>query len=478
MSQQGQRFRRRALRRGYKVDEVDEFLDRVEATLAGDPIGSPVGSRDVHDFVFRVRFGGYDEWQVDMHLDRVERQLAVLEEGGGMQPAEPAQLSSGRDPYGAAIEPGYPQHHGDFPQRHGDFPQPHADPMRSSREEMRSSREDEPTMVRPARAAASVPSPEPSRPHPGPTARPTSGAPVSGAAPSPGRAAPPESSRHPAPEGDDFTQKLPPVNEGYETSDFPPAASRRFEREGFRYEAEPNRHESSRHEHPRYEPEPSRHESRYEPEPARYEPEPSRYDPQPQRYESEPTGRFESGSPRFDAPRGSGYDTGRPAYGAEPRRYEPEPSRYEPEPPRYDPPGADPRGRGEPVDQRQGYDQHQESTGRFETGFEPGRHGKVDMTREIPAPDSPFTPDDLHHLDQARRTFQVRRFGSGYDPTQVNRLFDAIAATMSGRATVQVSDGELDPGQFSLVQGGLFEAEVDGALREVRDLFARRGIAR
>ena len=83
MTSQGQRFRRRALRRGYKVDEVDTFLDRVEATLAGDPIGAPVGAQEVHDVVFRVRFGGYDEWQVDLHLDRVERQLAELEERGG-----------------------------------------------------------------------------------------------------------------------------------------------------------------------------------------------------------------------------------------------------------------------------------------------------------------------------------------------------------------------------------------------------------
>ena len=38
--------------------------------------------------VFRVRFGGYDEWQVDLHLDRVERQLAELEERGvGTAPA-------------------------------------------------------------------------------------------------------------------------------------------------------------------------------------------------------------------------------------------------------------------------------------------------------------------------------------------------------------------------------------------------------
>ncbi len=79
----GQRFRRRALRRGYKVDEVDTFLDRVEATLGGDPIGAPVAAQEVHDVVFRVRFGGYDEWQVDLHLDRVERQLAELEERGG-----------------------------------------------------------------------------------------------------------------------------------------------------------------------------------------------------------------------------------------------------------------------------------------------------------------------------------------------------------------------------------------------------------
>ena len=80
MTSQGQRFRRRALRRGYKVDEVDTFLDRVEATLAGEHVGPPVGAQEVHDVVFRVRFGGYDEWQVDLHLDRVERQLAEFEE--------------------------------------------------------------------------------------------------------------------------------------------------------------------------------------------------------------------------------------------------------------------------------------------------------------------------------------------------------------------------------------------------------------
>lgn len=132
--QQGQRFRRRALRRGYKVDEVDEFLTRVESTLEGRPTTAPVRARDVHDFVFRVRFGGYDEWQVDMHLDRVERELTALEEGGGMPAAEPAPLAAGPDTF--ALPPG---------EAYASLPQ--------SEEPSRAVREDEPTMVRAARAA-------------------------------------------------------------------------------------------------------------------------------------------------------------------------------------------------------------------------------------------------------------------------------------------------------------------------------------
>src|SRR5262249_23023861 len=99
VTSQGQRFRRRALRRGYKVDEVDAFLDRVEATLGGDPIGAAVASQEVHDVVFRVRFGGYDEWQVDLHLDRVERPLADLEArtGGVARPLTPAPPLQPRD---------------------------------------------------------------------------------------------------------------------------------------------------------------------------------------------------------------------------------------------------------------------------------------------------------------------------------------------------------------------------------------------
>src|SRR6266545_4667856 len=237
--QGGQRFRRRAVRRGYKVDEVDTFLDRVEATLNGVP-GAHVASQEVHDVVFRVRFGGYDEWQVDLHLDRVERQLAELEE---------------RAPYGGGRE----QHVPPPPER--------------------------------------MPQPE--------------------------RMGPPPLAPPPMP-----TRQGPPVPAG---------------------------------------------------------------------------------------PPGGGFD-----------RYD-EPTRF---------------------------------GGGFDDGFEPGRHGKSDMTTEIRMPDGGFDtggypagpppaamPPEATRIDQLRRTFQLRRFGSGYDRVQVDRLFDNIVDAMSGRSNVSVSEAELDPAQ-------------------------------
>jgi DivIVA domain-containing protein len=318
VTSQGQRFRRRALRRGYKVDEVDSFLDRVEATLAGEHIGAPVGAQEVHDVVFRVRFGGYDEWQVGLHLDRVERQLAEFEERGGRV----------------------------------------ADPRLG---------------------------PEPMR-----------GMPADRMGPSMGRSAPP-------------TERLPA---------------------------------------------PMREERQMPP-------------PMPQR-------------PQMPAPDpygGGRYDE--PAYGGPPQR---------------GPAGFD--------------------TGSYDA-FEPGRHGKADMTAEIrlperdrgyggPSPMSapPMGPSpmsgppsmgggpamgggppmggpggpngELYRVDQLRRTFQPRRFGSGYDPMQVDRLFESILQAMSGRGPMPVPENELDTLQFGLVPGGYFEAEVDAALREVKDILLRR----
>lgn len=284
MTSQGQRFRRRALRRGYKVDEVDTFLDRVEATLAGDPIGAPVAAQEVHDVVFRVRFGGYDEWQVDLHLDRVERQLSELEERGGVYPR-------GLD--ARAGDRMAPPPERMMPERMG--------PPGSLREER---------IIPPL----GPPQPMPARP----------GLPL----PPPG--------------------SVPP---GY--------------------------------------------------------------------------GRYED--PAFAGGGGS----------------------YE--------------------------------------GFDPGRHGK-DMTSEIRMPEGGLggpmggpmgggmgaPAGEAQRIDQLRRTFQLRRFGSGYDRAQVDRLFDMLITAMSGRSGVAVSEAELDPAQFNLVPGGYFEAEVDAALKEVRDMLTRR----
>jgi hypothetical protein len=107
-----------------------------------------------------------------------------------------------------------------------------------------------------------------------------------------------------------------------------------------------------------------------------------------------------------------------------------------------------------------------------------GRHGKTDMTVELPTVGggfvSPFTNEDKARVAELRSGFKPRRFGSGYDSNQVERLFEAILAMMDGRGSTRVSDSDLDPAQFPLVQGGYFEDEVESALGEVRALFSRR----
>jgi DivIVA domain-containing protein len=71
------RFPRVRLREGYHPADVDEFLDKVEATLAGRPRGQPITAEDIRAVLFRtVRMGnGYDEQAVDDELDRLERVL-------------------------------------------------------------------------------------------------------------------------------------------------------------------------------------------------------------------------------------------------------------------------------------------------------------------------------------------------------------------------------------------------------------------
>ncbi|MCW3813514.1 DivIVA domain-containing protein [Micromonospora sp. DR5-3] len=394
MASQGQRFRRKALRRGYKVDEVDAFLDRVEATLAGQPVGAPVASQEVHDVVFRVRFNGYDEWQVDLHLDRVERQLAELEERGGT-------------PGGRVPDP-----------RMADRLGP---PMRDDR--------------------GLSPVPQPPMPPRGMPAQP----------------GPPDryGSRYDEPVGGGRYDE--PVGGGRYDE---PVGGGRYDEPvgGGRYD-EPTGG--------------------------------GRYD--------EPTGAFAGG---YDGPRG--YDAPRGPAGPGPMGPN-APMGHGGPPSRGLPPG--PGGYG-PDD-------------RFD-GFEAGRRGRPDMTAEIRMPDrdlrdprgrGPAGPppvpqqgfgggpamsgppmagppvagppmvgppmagppgSELYRVDQIRRSFQVRRFGSGYDPDQVDRFFETLLGGMQGRNPMPVNPNDLDTLRFGLVPGGYFEAEVDAALKDVQDILLGR----
>jgi DivIVA domain-containing protein len=329
---QGQRFRRRALRRGYKVDEVDSFLDRVEGTLAGDPMGAPVSAQEVHDVVFRVRYGGYDEWQVDLHLDRVERQLAELEERGGPFP-RPAEM---RMP--PPDRPERQERMGPPPDRMG----PPPDRMMPER-------------IPPDRVA-----------------------PVDRIAPPMPPMAPPQMPSRP----------MPPV-----------------------------------------------------PSPPR-EPSFGRYDDQP----------TYGGGNAYD----NGYD---------PNRHARADMTHEIRMDRGDRGGMDRGGMDRGGMDRGGMDRGGMDRGGADRGMpepsyggDPG-YGAAPMSTEAA------------RVDQLRRTFQLRRFGSGYDRVQVDRVFDGVIAALSGRGSV--NEAELDPSHFNLVPGGYFEAEVDAAMKEVRDILMR-----
>ena len=63
------------LRRGYHVDDVDEFVDRVVGALDGS---DAVSVEDVRQVPFRPRRGGYREDAVDDAMDRVVEYLLLV----------------------------------------------------------------------------------------------------------------------------------------------------------------------------------------------------------------------------------------------------------------------------------------------------------------------------------------------------------------------------------------------------------------
>jgi hypothetical protein len=89
-------------------------------------------------------------------------------------------------------------------------------------------------------------------------------------------------------------------------------------------------------------------------------------------------------------------------------------------------------------------------------------------------PTGPSMSGEAQRLDQLRRTFQLRRFGSGYDRAQVDQLFEDLILGLSGRGPLPGSGADLAPSRFELVPGGYFEADVDAALKEARDILGHR----
>jgi DivIVA domain-containing protein len=67
-----------ALRRGYDLDDVDDFVDRVLGAFQDEgPDGHPLAVDDVRSVVFRPRRGGYREDAVDDALDHVVEHLLL-----------------------------------------------------------------------------------------------------------------------------------------------------------------------------------------------------------------------------------------------------------------------------------------------------------------------------------------------------------------------------------------------------------------
>jgi DivIVA domain-containing protein len=96
-----QRFpRARILRRGYHPDDVDEFVDRVIATLGAesDPaarVPAPALTvEDVRAAPFRPRRGGYREDAVDEAMDRVVEHLLLVRRQAAVQDEPPLTSSA------------------------------------------------------------------------------------------------------------------------------------------------------------------------------------------------------------------------------------------------------------------------------------------------------------------------------------------------------------------------------------------------
>jgi DivIVA domain-containing protein len=553
-------------------------------------MGAPVSAGEVHDVVFRVRFGGYDEWQVDLHLDRVERQLADLEERGGFARAggdsRPAPMREDRfaalreeqrqgqsmpmRPVGASM-PGGPMG-GPPPLGAPAMAQMQGPPL--PQRPLNGGPMDGP-MDRPLAGQPMPGQPMPGQPMPG---QPMSGPPMPGhpmSGPMDRPPLPPYQGERPFPGGPPMSQGERPFPGGPPDRTLPPGMVGPISGPpyGAPMSGPPGTPAPPLPQRPMSAPPMNQPgmgpAGGMTPPPMPQVPLPPVTAPPPYPMSQAPMSPPVGGGPgfaRFDdtayTPGGYGgfEQQGRRDYDAPPppasrHDYE-DPSRHDYEPYGHRPddsfsgrPGDTFGGRpddsfagrpgmesfggrpamdsfaGRPDDSFAGrpddtYGGRPDDTFGGRPGMDsfagrpdfpmPSRHGRTDMTSEVHVPaefNNRYTGNgaygggnaayangngadfayggngayggggpvdtlnpEVARIDEMRRTFTQRRFGSGYDASQVNRLFDAIIASMSGRSGTPITDAELDPNQFSLVPGGYFEAEVEQALRQIRDL--------
>lgn len=221
-----------------------------------------------------------------------------------------------------------------------------------------------------------------------------------------------------------------------------------------------------------------------------------RYDDRGDRGE-QPEGSYGTPPGSYPPPgyRNAGYGGAPPTFGGgtdQPRPDRPGPGRPGPDQPRSDRPGPDQSRpapgvygtdvRGVPADRTAEMRVPPPPGGPSNRPSVPGGFSGPGQTGPAQAPGGPGGPSqpsgpplppEAQHVDQLRRTFQPRRFGSGYDRAEVDNLFEGILATFAGRGR-PVADAELDSHRFNLVPGGYYEDEVDEALRQVRDMLRRR----
>src|SRR5882757_5857518 len=93
----------RLFKRGYDEDEVDTFLERVEATLRDPTARGAVTSADLHDVSFSkppIGKRGYDGVEVDAFLERVEAALRDPTARGAVTSADLHDVTFSKPPIG------------------------------------------------------------------------------------------------------------------------------------------------------------------------------------------------------------------------------------------------------------------------------------------------------------------------------------------------------------------------------------------